>query len=456
MIGDESRRMRVRAVCVLALFDALAFVGMPVASLAVRFSGDIPIEHAISYVFFMPALLGWRFVSAIVCDLYDFRRRLSPSDFLLNGCGAAMLAVGGGYLLMAFVQLYYVPWLRLSRLTAAIDMAGLALWFCLTRGAAIALLRRVGYKVRLLVIGPEDECAELAGELRRHGPPVLDVQALSDGTGAEERVRETERSLRDGGIDAVLLAETALPQREVSALLSACERVQAHVYLLPDLDLSILASSRVVSIAGLPLIPLQPPILTGVYAPLKRLMDVVVAAALMLALSPIAVIAAIAIWLESGSPALYSQERAGQARRPIRVKKFRTMIADAEAESGPVLSDAGDPRVTRVGRMLRTYRIDEVPQLWNVLKGDMSLVGPRPERPEFVEKFVQENPLYERRFLVKPGLTGLAQIHGRYDSDYAHKLRYDLIYINSMSFVTDLRIMIATLRTVLTGHGAVV
>ncbi|GMU91177.1 MAG: hypothetical protein AMXMBFR4_02350 [Candidatus Hydrogenedentota bacterium] len=455
MIGDESRRMRIRAVAVLAMLDALAFVGMPVAALALRFRGDIPVEHAISYVFFLPALLGWRFVCAITCDLYDFRRRLSPSDFLLNGCGAAMLAVGGGYLLMAIVQLYYVPWLRLSRLTAAFDMAGLALWFCLTRGAAMALLRRAGYKVRLLVIGPKDECAELAGELRRHGPPILNVHVLSEVNGAEGHARETERALRDRGIDAVLLAETGLPQGEVSELLSACERIPADVYLLPGLDLSILASSRVVSIAGLPLVPLQPPILTGVYAPVKRLMDVVAAAALMFALSPVAVIAAIAIWLESGRPALYSQERVGQARRPIRVKKFRTMIADAEAESGPVLSAAHDPRVTRVGRVLRTYRIDEVPQLWNVLKGEMSLVGPRPERPEFVERFVRENPLYERRFLVKPGLTGLAQIHGRYDSDYAHKLRYDLIYINSMSFVTDVRIMIATLRTVLTGHGAV-
>ncbi|MEX2015390.1 MAG: sugar transferase, partial [Candidatus Hydrogenedentales bacterium] len=123
--------------------------------------------------------------------------------------------------------------------------------------------------------------------------------------------------------------------------------------------------------------------------------------------------------------------------------------------SGPVLATANDPRITPVGRMLRRMRIDEIPQLWNVLRGDMSLVGPRPERADFIARFTQETPLYERRFLVKPGLTGLAQIHGRYDTDYAQKLRYDLIYINTLSLQTDLRILLATIRTVLTARGAV-
>ncbi len=139
----------------------------------------------------------------------------------------------------------------------------------------------------------------------------------------------------------------------------------------------------------------------------------------------------------------------------FRLYKLRTMVADAEAETGPALAIRSDPRVTRLGGVLRKFRVDEIPQLWNVLRGEMSLVGPRPERKEFVEQFIKENPLYERRLLVKPGLTGLAQIHGRYDTAYAHKLRYDLIYVNTVSLLVDLRILIATVRIVLTGHGAV-
>ena len=131
------------------------------------------------------------------------------------------------------------------------------------------------------------------------------------------------------------------------------------------------------------------------------------------------------------------------------------MRADAEEETGPVLATEDDDRVTPIGRWLRRWRIDEIPQLINVIRGEMSLVGPRPERQEFVDKFLEENPLYERRLAMRPGLTGLAQIHGRYDTDYAQKLRYDLLYINSASILLDLRILLATVQTVLTARGAI-
>jgi len=171
-------------------------------------------------------------------------------------------------------------------------------------------------------------------------------------------------------------------------------------------------------------------------------------------LSPLLALAALAVRLESGGPVLFVQERLGLGCAPFRLVKFRSMRTDAEAASGPVLAEADDPRVTPVGRWLRRTRVDELPQLWNVLRGEMSLVGPRPERPEFAGEFLKEEPLYRHRFVVKPGLTGLAQIHGRYDTDYRQKLRYDLIYIGGMSLGADLRLLAATLRSVLTARGA--
>lgn len=161
-----------------------------------------------------------------------------------------------------------------------------------------------------------------------------------------------------------------------------------------------------------------------------------------------------AIALTSPGGIIFTQERVGWRGRPFRVYKLRTMRADAEAESGPILAKEGDARITLIGGMLRRWRIDEIPQLWNVIRGEMSLVGPRPERQTFVDQFLQENPLYERRLAMRPGLTGLAQIHGRYDTDYAQKLRYDLLYINSASTLQDLRILLATIQTVLTARGA--
>jgi len=187
----------------------------------------------------------------------------------------------------------------------------------------------------------------------------------------------------------------------------------------------------------------------------KRLIDIGLSLFLLVLLSPFCLLAALAIRLTSPGPALFSQERIGRDGRPFTLRKLRTMVVGAEDESGPVLSTKGDPRVTAVGRWLRKLRLDEVPQLWNVLCGQMSLVGPRPERREFIDRFVRENPLYQRRLLVKPGLTGLAQVHGRYDTDYTYKLRYDLIYINRICLTQDLRILFATIRTVLTGRGAI-
>lgn len=437
----------------LLFIDLLAFAASIAAALMMRFGAFVPYEHQIPYLYLWPVLLIWRMFCAGAFDLYDFRRRLTLSDFAFNAIGASAVAVLGGYILLATVQLYYLPETKLSRVAAGIDLMQLAGWFIVSRGFVLMLLRARGHRVRLLVLGPENSHTALANEIRAHAPTMLDVI-----TAEPNATNSYAESLRDAlaarRVDQIVLADVALPQSELNALLAQCDRTDADVFLLPGIDMSIIANTRVCSIAGLPLIPMRPTILASAYGPVKRIIDVTVSALFLVLGLPIAAIVALLIRAESKGSTFFSQERAGLNRKPYRLYKFRTMIADAESETGPVLSQRGDPRVTRLGRTLRKYRIDEWPQLWNVLLGEMSLVGPRPERPEFIERFIAENPLYERRFLVKPGLTGLAQIHGRYDSDYAHKLRYDLIYINSVSFLTDAQILASTIRTIFTGYGA--
>jgi exopolysaccharide biosynthesis polyprenyl glycosylphosphotransferase len=435
----------------LVALDVVAFAAMPAAALILRFRGIVPFEHAAPYLWFLPVLVIWRFFCAALCDLYNFRRRLSLSDFTFNAAGAALLAVAGGYLFLAIVQLYYLPETKLSRVSAALDAVGLFIWFTLSRWVVLRLLRLSGYRVRLMLLGATDERAALADEVRSHAPKLVEIIESDQSSAYIEQFVGASAS---GTIDQIILADAELNQHDLCALLRAAGNTRADVYLLPGVSTSIIATARVYSIAGLPLVPLQPPFLSSVYRPVKRAMDIVTAAVLLLLLAPMAAIVAMVIRAESAGPVLFSQARTGLSAKRFRVYKFRTMVANAEAHTGPVLSPTGDTRVTQFGRILRKYRIDEWPQLWNVLRGDMSLVGPRPERPEFAERFVAENPLYERRYLVRPGLTGMAQIHGRYDSDYAHKLRYDLIYINSISPITDLQILLATIRTVLTGHGA--
>ena len=191
-------------------------------------------------------------------------------------------------------------------------------------------------------------------------------------------------------------------------------------------------------------------LLTAEQKILKRMLDIAVSIPAIIILLPLMALTAIVIKADSKGPIIYSQERVGQYGKTFKVYKFRSMRQDAEAKSGPVLAKEGDSRITKVGRFIRATRIDELPQLFNVLKGEMSIVGPRPERPFFVGQFIKEKPEYAYRHNVKPGITGLAQIAGKYNTTAYDKLIYDLIYIQEISIKTDLIIMLQTLKVLIT------
>ena len=176
----------------------------------------------------------------------------------------------------------------------------------------------------------------------------------------------------------------------------------------------------------------------------KRFLDVILALILTVLLSPVMLILAICIKLDSKGPVFYRQERITQYGRPYRIFKFRTMVADADKQ-GPLVTRGGDSRITNIGRKLRKCRLDEIPQLFNVLKGDMSLVGPRPERPQFVEKFREEIPRYMIKHQVRPGMTGWAQINGyRGDTSIRKRIEYDIYYIENWSMSFDIKILFLT------------
>jgi sugar transferase (PEP-CTERM system associated) len=192
-------------------------------------------------------------------------------------------------------------------------------------------------------------------------------------------------------------------------------------------------------------------------ATVKRLFDIVCASVLLVLASPVMLVTAVLIRLESAGPVLYRQERVGLNGLPFDVVKFRSMRTDAEMDGVPRWATAGDSRVTRVGRVIRKLRIDELPQLISVLVGHMSLVGPRPERPFFVDQLKQEIPFYAVRHSVKPGVTGWAQVSYQYGStheDTVNKLQYDLYYVKNHSLFLDLVILFQTVGVVLTGKGA--
>lgn len=189
----------------------------------------------------------------------------------------------------------------------------------------------------------------------------------------------------------------------------------------------------------------------------KRITDILFSLTLLIPCLPVILIVTLLIKIDSRGPVFFSQERIGRNRKPYMVHKFRSMVADAEKLSGPVWAQSEDDRVTRVGRFIRKWRIDELPQLWNVLVGEMSFVGPRPEREFFIKKLEDSIPYYGERFSVKPGVTGWAQVsygYGASIEDAIEKLNYDLFYIKNMSVFMDIMIVLKTIKTVLFGKGA--
>ncbi|MGB9858615.1 MAG: exopolysaccharide biosynthesis polyprenyl glycosylphosphotransferase [Moorellaceae bacterium] len=221
------------------------------------------------------------------------------------------------------------------------------------------------------------------------------------------------------------------------------------VFLVPEIEDIFLAGASMEQLNGIPVfrIPRLQEIAVGGW---KRLLDIALALLLSVPALPVILLATLAIKLESpDGPVFYIQERVGQGGKIFRLVKLRTMVPDAEKDTGPVLATQNDPRLTRVGRFLRATRIDELPQLWNVLKGDMSFVGPRPERPFFVEQLEKEIPGYRLRHYLPPGITGLAQVEGKYSTPPEDKLRYDLMYGKTASPLVDLRILLRTLSVLM-------
>jgi len=242
----------------------------------------------------------------------------------------------------------------------------------------------------------------------------------------------------------------------IGEIIPVCDDKNVKLKIVPDLYEILSGQARTSQIYGVPLIDVMPELMPEWEKKLKRFIDIILSIVILILSSPIVLLTSIAIKLESEGPIFFVQERMGQNGKIFKMIKFRSMRKDAEKHTGPVWSVKDDPRVTKVGKIIRKLRIDEIPQFINVLKGDMSIVGPRPERPYFVEKLSQEIPYYKRRLRVRPGITGWAQVKHKYDEsieDVKVKLRYDLFYIENMSIRMDLKIIFRTIFVVMFGKG---
>jgi exopolysaccharide biosynthesis polyprenyl glycosylphosphotransferase len=318
-----------------------------------------------------------------------------------------------------------------------------------------------------LIVGWSDKARELYDIVKKY--PALGYRAIGfirpDGSRGSGEYRgipilgsiETlQKTIAEHDVKEVLIALDSGEHDKLLRVIERCDSQQIGLKIVPDLYDIISGQARTNQIYGFPLIEIMPQLMPAWEKSAKRLIDIVVSL-LLLALSlPLWFLIPVLIRLESKGPIFYIQDRVGKDGRVFKMLKFRSMYREAEKHSGPVWANRRDPRVTKVGRIIRKAHLDEVPQLINVLQGDMSLVGPRPERPYFVEQLSREIPIYYRRLRVRPGLTGWAQVKYKYDEsvdDVRVKLRYDLFYIENMSLRMDMKILLTTIYTVLLGKG---
>ena len=248
--------------------------------------------------------------------------------------------------------------------------------------------------------------------------------------------------------DAIILND--IPAQKRNDILKFCYRYRVRTYVAPKLTDVMLRGAKNISLFDTPLLLVKGTGLTPAQRVSKRALDLVLSSLILIPAAPIMGLVALAIKIEDGGPVFYKQPRLTRNGREFDILKFRSMVVDAEKTAGAVLAEGNDPRITRVGKFIRPFRLDELPQLINILKGDMSFVGPRPERKVIADEYCKDIPEFSFRLKVRGGLTGYAQIYGKYNTSAYDKLRLDLMYIENYSFLLDIKLIVLTLRILFT------
>jgi exopolysaccharide biosynthesis polyprenyl glycosylphosphotransferase len=468
------RRPRRRWLALLFLFTQMLLdAGMVAAAYVIAYilrrnvdvRGPFIEPSPDDYLYMLAVLVACTIIVFNVSGLYRLQRAVSRFDEFGKICGAVSL---GTVITIAVLSLALADQFIYSRqllitgwiLCILLVMAGRVL-----HAGIVSLLRRCGVDAeRVLIVGAGETGQIILDTIERS--PHLGYRVVgfvSDGEEAELKgvpVLGSTAQLADvvrlSHADEVIIALSGRSHQEILDLVYTCVDEPVSIKVYPDTFQLITNNELSIGdLDGLPLVSVRNVALRGFNRVLKRSFDIVFSSLVLVLLSPLMLLLALLVKLESPGPVFYAQERVGLDGLPFYALKFRSMVIGAEEQSGPVWAKQEDPRVTRLGRFMRRHSLDELPQFINVLFGEMSVVGPRPERPHFVEQFSQRIPRYMRRHIEKAGITGWAQVNGlRGDTSIEERTRYDLYYVENWSLLFDLKIIAKTALLVFRDRNA--
>jgi len=448
----------------LIFLEALIFGGSVYLAVALRFIGETKLQGVNSVLANAIAYASVMLPSMAAMGLYQVRSREDPIGMFTRVLAA--FALGGT---ISIVLFYVFPSLYLGRGVFFLTMLFSLLAIGTLRPLFFQFLDERSPGLRLLILGAGERAANIPGKLRRRSDrrgiqivgflPAENESIRIDKSMLIPRANTLLETAKAQAIDEIVVAQDERRASMDMEELLQCKLAGINIIDLPTLferqagklKMDLLTPSWLIFSEGFRLDPISQTI--------KRTFDLTMSIVICTLSSPIMLITALAIWMESGfkGPILFRQSRVGEGGKIFDVLKFRSMRVDAEADGKARWAQKNDDRITRVGRFIRKARIDELPQCWNVLKGEMSFVGPRPERPEFVKSLTQNIPYYDIRHIVKPGLTGWAQLsypYGANEKDAAEKLKFDLYYVKHQSLRFDMIILLRTVEIVLFGKGA--
>jgi len=470
------QKKRSGLVGLFVLSDAVAILASFFYSYLFRFYAYIiPTDRGIPpfryYVAVFPLFLVTHLVIFYLQGFYKTRLQRAKIDDFLSICLNAILTILAVFAVMSYLYSYSQGARPLFRVNLKVSHGFLAVYF-ITVIFMITFLRHQIYFVmkrryakglnlqNVLVIGAGEMGRAVAQKVNVYRDLGFRVQGFLDddhalgdkididgGVEVLGGIGDLAAVLDRGETSEVFVALDLNNYGKILETIKVANNYLVNVRLIPDLFQLLTLKANIQDLDGFPVISIDDVALRGIRSLVKRAIDIVVSALGLLLLSPFLLIIGLLIKAGSRGPVFYLQGRMGMDGRRFKMIKFRTMVCDAEKETGPVMCRPDDPRMTRIGRFLRRFSLDELPQLANVLKGEMSLIGPRPERPEFVAEFADRIPKYMLRHKVKCGITGWAQVHNlRQDTPIDKRIEYDFYYIQNWSPGLDLKIVWMTLR----------